>query len=173
MSETTERTYTTVDKTGWADGPWMSEPDKVQWLDEATGYDCLVVRGPSGALCGYVGLPPEHPCHGVDYDRIVVPRPGGLRVHGGLTYADHCQEGDDEAVGICHVPLPGRSDNVWWLGFDCAHLHDLTPKYERTYHGFSDVGDVYRSLAYVRGEVVSLAAQLVNATPQAEAPDGA
>lgn len=57
----------TIDKTGWGDGPWQSEPDKLQWQDEATGLPCLIVRGPVGALCGYVGVPTEHPAHGLSY----------------------------------------------------------------------------------------------------------
>lgn len=51
----------------WGDGAWLNEPDKAQWLDAATGYPCLVARGPSGALCGYVGIPPEHPAWGLSH----------------------------------------------------------------------------------------------------------
>lgn len=54
-----------VDKTGWGPGPWNDEPDKRQWQDEATGLPCLIVRGPVGALCGYVGVPPDHPAYGL------------------------------------------------------------------------------------------------------------
>lgn len=60
--------YTTVDKSTWGDGPWQSEPDKMQWQDEATGLPCLIVRGPVGALCGYVGIAPDHPAYGLSYD---------------------------------------------------------------------------------------------------------
>jgi hypothetical protein len=162
------REYTTVDKAAWGGGPWATEPDKVQWVDEATGFDCLAVRHPrSGHWCGYVGLPPEHACHGVDYDRVdVVGEEYGPDVHGGLTFSDHCQEGDDESRGICHVPLDGRPDTVWWFGFDCAHLGDLSPGYSRL---IPSPSEEYRSLPYVRGEVASLAGQLVSATPQVEA----
>lgn len=45
-----------VDKSGWARGVWDSEPDKIQWQDAETGLPCLIVRGPVGALCGYVGV---------------------------------------------------------------------------------------------------------------------
>lgn len=38
------REYRTIDKTGWPIGQWTNEPDKVQWIDEATGLDCLIVR---------------------------------------------------------------------------------------------------------------------------------
>lgn len=54
-----------VDKSGWGPGPWNDEPDKRQWQDEATGLPCLIVRGPVGALCGYVGVPPDHPAYGL------------------------------------------------------------------------------------------------------------
>lgn len=48
--------YRTADKSQWGEGPWTAEPDKRQWRDEATGLPCLIVRGPHGAFCGYVGV---------------------------------------------------------------------------------------------------------------------
>ena len=125
------------------------------------------MRGPSGALCGYVGLPPEHSCHGADYDKVSVPgEEWGPDVHGGLTYADKCQDRADESEGICHVPAPGRPHDVWWLGFDCAHLGDRSPSHE---HFGRARGETYRTIDYVRSEVTQLAAQLVHATPRSEA----
>lgn len=62
------RSWNSVDKSAWGDGPWQSEPDKMQWQDEATGFACLIVRDPMGALCGYVGVPETHPAHGLSYD---------------------------------------------------------------------------------------------------------
>lgn len=62
------RSYTTIDKSGWGEGPWQSEPDKMQWQHEATRLPCLIVRGPMGALCGYVGISEAHPAHGLSYD---------------------------------------------------------------------------------------------------------
>lgn len=55
------KTWTTVDKSDWPTGEWHQEPDKAQWIDQATGLDCLIVRGPFGALCGYVGVPQSSP----------------------------------------------------------------------------------------------------------------
>jgi hypothetical protein len=165
MSATMERSYTTIDKSDWPRGSWDNEPDKEQWIDETTGFDCLAVRHPSGGhWCGYVGVPPGHAVHGLDYDRVAVPSDDESAwpdVHGGLTFASLCQDGDDEARGVCHVPLPGRPDAVWWLGFDCAHSGDMSPGHCRD---FGDPHDVYRSLPYVRAECASLAGQLVGAT---------
>jgi hypothetical protein len=62
--------YRTIDKSGWGEGPWQSEPDKIQWQDPDTGYPCLIVRNgmSMGFLCGYVGVPANHPAHGLSYD---------------------------------------------------------------------------------------------------------
>lgn len=78
--------WTTKDKTTWGDGPWVCEPDKRQWIDAVTEMSCLMVRGPSGAWCGYVGVPEGHPLHGKCYDDI------DIEVHGGLTFAGHCAD---------------------------------------------------------------------------------
>lgn len=57
-----------VDKSAWGDGAWQSEPDKKQWKDPTTGLPCLIVRGSHGGWCGYVGVSPSHPAHGLSYD---------------------------------------------------------------------------------------------------------
>lgn len=141
-------------------GPWDDEPDKVQWVDGATGLDCLAVRNQLGNWCGYVGVPDDHPLHGKGYGGVDVS------VHGGLTFADGCDDEAPEGHGICHIPLPGRPDNVWWLGFDCGHFNDLTPALIGAYGGLEALsGDswlkpVYRDLEFVQRECESLAEQL-------------
>lgn len=146
------KTWATVDKSNWQDGEWMSEPDKAHWIDEGTGLDCLIVRGPSGALCGYVGVPADHPCYGRDYDSV------GVSVHWGLTFADKCAPDADEARHICHPKDGAANEHVWWLGFDCAHSGDLCPAYQdnRIFGGL----DTYRRFSWVKGETESLASQL-------------
>ena len=139
--------YRTKNKADWGGGEWDAEPDKKQWLDQATGLPCLIVRNHGGALCGYVGVGPSHPFYEKDYEGPDV------RAHGCLTFAGHCQEGGDESQHICHVsddPTP-----VWWLGFDCAHSGDLCPAYDKS-RGW----ETYGNFAYVTREVESLARQL-------------
>lgn len=164
--------YRTVDKSTWGRGPWQDEPDKVQWQDEKTGLACLIRRAPGvGSLCGYVGVPQGHPWHGMDYGDV------DASVHGGLTFAQACGEGD-EATSICHKPEPGEPQHLWWLGFDAAHSGDLCPTIKadmaqsvgmvsamfggpvlgRSYAG------TYRDLEYVREEVTSLARQAAEVT---------
>lgn len=158
----------TMDRSHWGSGPWDAEPDKVSWVDPETGLDCLIVRNRLGALCGYAGVPPTHPWYEAEYGygHSIGPKvdeqcegfcdhnPDHLvDVHGGLTYSAHCQSSDDPARGICHVPAPGRPENVWWFGFDCAHYGDLVPL---TY----SLGGTYWAVDMVATEVRSLAAQL-------------
>lgn len=152
----TERTYTTIDKSKWNEGPWMREPDKIQWIDKETDLDCLIVRNRMGALCGYVGVGPDHPFHSRSYDDLL-----DLDVHGGLTFSGSCDEDKPESEGICHVPMPGRSAAIWWLGFDCAHGYDLVPTMQ-LFGCSSTPGDVYRNVEYVRNECANLAKQLVD-----------
>lgn len=164
--------WTHTDKSAWGTGAWQSEPDKVQWVDETTGLDCLIHRGPSGALCGYVGVAEGHPYFAKGYSSCVHEppcedycphRPDSLvEVHGGLTYSDFCAETVDESHGICHVPEEGRPHRVWWLGFDCAHGGDLCPGYASRIAGLMPRSgyETYKHRAYVEGEVRKLAAQL-------------
>lgn len=136
------REHRTVDKSEWGDGPWQNEPDKVQWQDEATGLPCLIVRGPQGALCGYVGVAEGHPAFEKHYDDVP-----DMVVHGGLTFADHCHSGPEESA-ICHVPAEGEPD--------------VAPAFESHFKsiGMSDWTRTYRELDYVKGEVRGLALQL-------------
>lgn len=138
---------------------WETEPDRKHWIDDATGLDCLIVRnglGGKGALCGYVGVPKHHPWHGKDYDDCEV------EVHWGLTYAGKC------AGKICHKEeTDGKIANqdVWWLGFDCAHSGDYIPgmdckyKTEELASGYSS----YKNMAYVTNECRKLAMQVSTA----------
>lgn len=148
------REYRHIDKSVWPErGPWDDEPDKIQFEDEATKLPCLIVRGPHGGLCGYVGVAEGHPFFGKEYDSCD-PWP---RVHGGLTFSSFCAE-DGKEHGICHTPGPGEPDRVWWLGFDCAHSGDISPKYDRR-ERFDGYG-TYKALGYVKAECARLAEQL-------------
>ena len=173
--------YYNIDKSDWADGPWRTEPDKVQWQDPATGLPCLITRGHHGAHCGYVGITAEHPYYGkspLGFDM-------GLSVHGDANFADGCQHSPHEGFGVCHIPEPGEPDNVWWIGFDCAHCYDRTPGSDATmkrlgipdfmggFLGSDSPIRQYRDHAYAKANVTHLAAQLhaiaLHPTPQEQA----
>lgn len=161
------REWTTIDKSEWGDGPWQNEPDKVQWIDQVTGLPCLIHRGPSGALCGYVGVFSSHAAYGLDYDNVDL---GDYYPHGGLTFASRCNPEATDEDGICHVVEPGDDGDVWWFGFDCAHGGDVMPRIEGQLRKIREdgvempplrfEGDTYKDIAYVTAEVAELASAL-------------
>lgn len=165
-----------VDRSKWPAGEWDGEPDKVQWNDEATGLVCLARRNQmSGNWCGYVGVAPDHPWHGKGYDdvRNADPDDEYVDVHGGLTYADACQEGS-APLGICHIPEPGTPEHLWWFGFDCHHAYDQTPQDFVFAAEYADKDcfrirseDTYRTLEYVKRQCRHLAAQVASARTSA------
>lgn len=68
---------------------------------------------------------------------------------------------------VCH-PEP---QSVWWVGFDCAHSGDRKPGFEKCLRTLCEVDPKivallqgqYRDFAYVRAQVVALAAQAKSA----------
>jgi len=151
-----------IDKSTWGEGNWQDEPDKMQWTDKQTGLPCLIVRNGevTGALCGYVGVTKGHWCYGKDYDNLE------LNVHGGLTFAGGCMK-ENKEHGLCHIVEPGEDQDVWWLGFDCAHAWDLSPGMRANLRGLGvpehcspDPHEYYRNIGYVKRECRKLARQL-------------
>lgn len=144
------KTETFLDRSKWANGEWDQEPDRAEWKDELSGLTCLAKRTRDGHWCGYVGLPPAHPWHGKNYSDLEVS------VHGGLTYAEECQH-DDRPMRerVCHLPEPGEPEHLYWLGFDCAHLDDISPSRPRESGPMAG----YRDLGYVRLECADVARQ--------------
>lgn len=149
------------------EGPWTGEPDKAQWVDAVTGLDCLIVRQPHhGALCGYVGIPFEHQLHGAHWEDVQFL----VDVHDGISYSELCNEGDPD--GVCHIPLAGRPEDVWWFGFACSGTWDYAPVREQRHAKLRaespvfahmppmDELETYRPIGFVASEVTRLAAQL-------------
>lgn len=118
-------------------------------MDKATGLTCLILRGPTGALCGYVGVPETHPGYRIAYD--------------GRTDTEHqewhrqgrkaLRENSPDFTKMCFPPRPDtvpgigeaiekitahggltysgfwpdEAQDLWFFGFDCAHSGDLSP----------------------------------------------
>lgn len=131
-----------------AQGEWSKEPDRIEWRDRRSVpvLPCVIARNPIGSLCGYVAVPPGHPWHGLGFDDVAAD------VHGGITYCEPCHE----SGAVCHAPQRGESDDVWWVGFDCAHLYDYSPACGREMFATT----VYRDVYYVMSEVGRLANQV-------------
>lgn len=134
-------------------GPWMAEPDRVEF--KHAGLDCLLSRNRFGVWCGYVAVTKQHPAFGARYDDVKVD------VHGGLTYSDEC------SGHICHATED--DDKAYWFGFDCGHCYDLSPGMEvidkqiqkRIGKRFAAPEKIYRDLTYATEETQKLAEQLV------------
>lgn len=147
-----------IDKTGWASGPWDNEPDREDFRYK--GVPCLILRNGVGALCGYAGVDSSHPLYEISENDAC------LSAHGGITYAGHCSE------PICHVPLEGETDDIWWFGFDTAHYQDIVPDFTK-FMPFTnaELGQSYKDMAYVRKEIEKLVDQLLKVatetTPEA------
>jgi hypothetical protein len=131
-----------------SDRPWEHEPDNEEWVHDLTGYKCTIWRHPTfGHLNGYVAIPKGHRCHGKHYDNLDV------EVHGGLTYSEQDKETDE-----------------WVVGFDCSHAGDMSPKLMLTLLKYTEAdtetiefkmrSERYRTFAWVKEEVCSLARQL-------------
>lgn len=145
--------YPNRDTRAWPAGQWDDEPDKMQWTDESTGFVCLMARNPIlGHWCGYVGLEPDHPWHGKDYDDVPAS------VHGGVNYGESCMVDVPEFLSVCHTPEPGKPDDIWWIGFDFAHAGDWSPG-----SPFKSRKLRYWDSASVMAECRKLAAQASNA----------
>lgn len=128
------------------------------WITEA-GLRAVVIMCQKGYgenltdrhRCGYVGVGPDNPVFGDDYDSSVLEN---IIIHGGLTYAG----------GHGSYPVETTTP-TWWLGFDCAHLGDVS------YSGIPEIDDnpgydwdgspaIFRSLEYCVRECEYLARQL-------------
>lgn len=145
-----ETTLTWINKSEWGDGPWQQESDRISWVHQATGNPCLIVRGPSGALCGYAGVTDDHPWFGEDFDEVEVD------IDQVLNFSEYCQE--DKERGVCHVSEPGQNNNVWWFGFDTVDRGLFCPAFSRFIS--SDDLERYKDVDYTRSQVQLLAAQL-------------
>lgn len=101
----------------FGEGEWVDEPDEVVFTH--CGFKCRVSRigvneTPhedifSAHLCGYIFVPKDHPWFGLDKEAFWEK---DINVHGGVT------------------DTYSYSDELWRVGFDCAHSGDYMPTLE-------------------------------------------
>lgn len=117
----------------------------------------MAVRNCVGCWCGYAGVDPSHPYYKLGYGDV----DSILNAHGGITYAHGCN------AGICHVPTDGENAQIWWFGFDTAHVGDFMPastsylKKNSNWPKSTYLEGPYRDLKYIYGETNELAEQLI------------
>ena len=99
-------------KASWGEGPWQNEPDRVEW--RYGDVPCLLVRNrwARGAVTqgSTPGIPPT----------AKLPRRRGDPTHSG-------SRTPTSAPPHCHVPRAAGRPSRLRIGFDCGHLHDLSP----------------------------------------------
>lgn len=129
----------------------MEKKFHVEYKGVYKDFKFYVVLQRMGHRCGYVVLPSNHICNGLDYDEI------NVSVHGGLTYADkdYIDNGND-----------------YMIGFDCAHCYDASDYEALDKYGLGENmplglrnmlhndGEI-RTLDYVKKECESLIEQLL------------
>lgn len=140
---------TEIRKSQWGKGPWQNEPDRLQWVDKATGLTCLALRGPVGSFCGYVGVPETHPAYEITYDGTPVTEHEEWRKQSRKYIRENSPNfekldfpkmpdvipGIGEAIekitvhgGLTYSGFwPDKVPGLWFFGFDCAHSGDLCP----------------------------------------------
>lgn len=115
---------------------------------------CVVYRVPHGHFCGYVGVKKESNCYGVSYNIWSAELTkqeeaiSNISIHGGLTYSNNKLSCFDGIFG----------DNIWWFGFDTAHLDDMRI-YDFGYISGS-LSETYKDFEYVKQEVIRLSDQI-------------
>lgn len=149
------RTWTFPELRPPGEGPWQDEPDKAQWTDDPTDLDCLIVRNRAGSLCGYVGVPPGHPWHGMPFQDVPTDVNGRE-----LSFSGLCEEGAEDAPAVCHVPQPGRPADVWWIGFHCSYGMELSPRFDSELPEDLRALHRYRTFGYVQQQCADLAASV-------------
>lgn len=126
-------------------GEWTHENNRRSWV--AFGLNCLMVRASTTlSWCGYVGLKPWHPFYFKTEEEIS----DAIQVHGGVTYFHEC------SGVICH-PFDEGSKPTKWVGFDCAHFMDVSPRFDAK--GDPGTG-TYKNETWVKLEVENLAQQV-------------
>ena len=121
---------------------------------EHKGFPCVVVFQPMGFRCGYVGIPKGHKVYKKHYNDL------DIDCHCGLTYSE------DRLV-------MQEDKDVWWIGFDCAHICD-SPDIEKIkqYYGEDTANRIreinfylldkpVRDLEYVKDNCKKIVDQLV------------
>lgn len=100
-----------VDKSKWPEGPWKYEEDYLKWIDQRTGFTCLITRDEKlGVLHLHVRLPHGHPM--VNYDILEVVYTSTI---------------ENRAVSKFKSSPAGESEDFCWLTIAMTSQNDYIP----------------------------------------------
>jgi hypothetical protein len=128
--------------------PWDREPWRQEFIYK--GFHCMILKHLSlKHLCGYVAVPIK------TYNMLSKEKMFFVHVHGGIT----CSEiGNDTTF-----PKSFDGSDMWWLGFDCAHIGDLVPSLYEIEHNYPyHDNEKYKNSEYVRNELESMVDQIIS-----------
>ena len=112
-------------------------------------FKCEVLRSSLLHLCGYIYIPKWHPLY-KSFENEESLYNLNLSVHGGITYSE-------------------KDEKNLVIGFDCAHLGDLTPSlYINLNRTAINNNETYRDMEYVINETKNLAQQIHELYPKIE-----
>ena len=123
------------------------------------GYPCAILRPCSDRkhLCGYVGVPKDHPIYGLP--PYIQAFENYFHVHGGLNYYRF------DLPPKAYTENPSK--DFWFFGFSCTHEGDIVPLNEDCSNCGDEFlerpirhGDSYKDMKFVEKEVRKLAHQL-------------
>jgi hypothetical protein len=161
---------------------------KVETEFEHEGLKCVVLMTGMGHRCGYVGIPKEHPLHGVDYfdtancltkenmkDDTEIEKVGLGQMLAAMSgkYNEECispemyfnVHGGITYAGGGNYPVENEN-GLWFFGYDCAHCDDAPDLTEIESQSSREIQMSFprhgtiRSLDYCMSECRSLAEQL-------------
>lgn len=154
---------------------WLVEPPSLEFSHE--GLECYIRRETEGHLCGFVGVPREHPLYRIEHDCLFNRLPLGVRdrltsmslssfmniLHSFLG-TSFCVLPDNIPLfafipihgGLCFSGYNfwGSADGLWWFGFQCGQTTDGVPSIPISHKM------PYRNLPYVEEQVRLLATDL-------------
>jgi len=160
-----EHTYSSDDKMKWwGYGEWVEEVDYAAFSYK--GWECVIRRecfydGPvvfGGFLCGYVKIPENYRLYTLSPD-VNTYTLSKFYVHGGITY----------------FSFPFWDEEILYLGFDCGHVSDINPSFNRMrefpeefpeeFCSFLDslfhkCNSTYKNISFVKKELECLCDQL-------------
>ena len=108
------------------------------------GYKAVILYVGDSHHCGYIGVTKDHSLYWKHYDDILC---ADIEVHGGLTFSEDSISEDFPA-----------DDNLWWLGFDCAHYGDKTNSVIS--RDFVERGGIFRDKDFCVKELHSMSRQM-------------
>ena len=136
----------------WGEGEWLNEPDMFAIVDfKHKNYNCILTRNITGSWCGYVEIP-------IDSKYATKIEQDKLNIHGGLTWSS-------KRLPLT-IQLSSDHSNSYWLGFDCSHFCDHSPRRDRMLRNFLILWPdhlserTYKTLEFAKNELMQLIEQI-------------